>query len=1165
MKFNHLHVHSHYSLLDGLAKIDDLVAKAKADGMEALALTDHGSMYGVIEFYQKCKAQGIKPIIGVEAYLAATSLSDKSQGLAAKRYHVILLAQNDIGYRNLIKLTTIAHLEGFYYKPRIDWELLKKHADGIVCLSACLQGELPEAILRNDEKKAEEVILKYKELFGDRYFLEVQHHPNIPDQKKVNAKIFELGKKHEVPIVATNDIHYLNTEDAEAHDILICLQTKKKIADTNRMSMLGEDFSFFTTAQMADFFRGNPEVIENTNKVVEMCNLEIELNRTLLPSFDLPADKTAAGYLRELCEENFQARYGFELKNAETKEQKEISTRLDFELETIEKMGFSAYFLIVQDFINWAKKSGIAVGPGRGSAAGSIVAYLTKITDIDPIAYDLLFERFLNPDRISMPDIDTDFADKRRDEVLKYTEEKYGKDHVAQIITFGTMAARAAVRDVGRVLDLPYSFCDQISKLIPMSIDLDEAINNVAEVRDMYSSNSDAKRLLDFAKKLEGVARHASTHACGVVIAPMPLDNFVPCQYSTSGDEAIVSQYSLHPIEDLGLLKMDFLGLKNLTIIEQAIEIIEAVHKISLPQDEIPLDDEKTYRLFQEGKTTGVFQFESGGMKRYLRQLSPERFEDIIAMVALYRPGPMQFIDTFIKRKSGGEKITYLHPSMERALAETYGVTVYQEQVMALSKDMAGFTGGQADTLRKAIGKKKADLMAKMKDEFIVGCQKNKIDKRAAEEVWKTWEAFAQYCFNKSHAACYAMISYRTAYLKANYPAEFMASLLTSDLDNMERVAIEIDECSQLGIEILPPDVNESFGRFAVVKESLSTESPKIRFGLSAIRNVGDNVSKAIIAERKANGQYQRLEDFLLRLENRVLNKKSIEGLIKSGALDRFGDRNYLNDNIDKMLFFLKETEKDSQSNQVSLFSSAGPTLRLRDEITKTSKEQILSWEREFLGLYVSEHPFKMFENELAPVITKLIEAKQLKEEGQKVRVAGVVTGIKKILTKKGDPMLFVKIEDAITGVELLVFPKIYQETMSLWQEEKILVVEGSFSIKDGDPKVLVNQVFEINEQNKLMLAENLKTKPIAEPDRGKYYKKKDTDNSPNNKIPQVVLAYPKGATKEQATAVKKLFLEYPGEEIVVLKIGEKMIRTNFKIAKSEEFDEKYSALIGLI
>src|SRR3989339_530784 len=786
MKFVHLHVHSHYSLLDGLAKIDDLVQKATEDSMPALALTDHGVMYGVIEFYQKCNKAGIK--------------------------------------------------------PRIDWELLNKYKEGLICLSACQAGEIANAILNRTIEEAEKVAEKYLELFGKgNYYLEVQHHPNLAKQKIVNDAIFKIGKKLDIPIVATNDVHYLNTEDAEAHDILICLQTKKKITDENRMSYLGEDFSMYTSQQMVDNFRANPEVVENTIKVAEMCNVEIKLGEIQLPVFDLPEGRSPFDALVTECKKGMQKRYGFEADKPESDEEKKIVDRMNYELSVIEKTGYAAYFLITQDFITWAKNNNILVGPGRGSAAGSLVAYLTQITNLEPLKYDLLFERFLNPDRVSMPDIDTDFGDVRRVDVIRYVEEKYGKDHVSQIITFGTMAARAAVRDVGRVLDVPYLFCDKVAKLIPMGMTIDTAINQTVELKELYESNSDAKRLLNFSRKLEGVARHSSTHACGVLITPKVLTEYTPIQYSATGENDVVSQYSLHPVEDLGLLKMDFLGLKNLTIIEHALEVIYKIHGKKIDLDNIELDNEKTYKLFQEGKTTGVFQFESSGMKKYLRKLKPTQFEDLVAMVALYRPGPLNsgMVDEFIDRKHGRKEIVFAHKIMEESLKNTYGVIVYQEQVMQLSKDMAGFTGGQADTLRKAMGKKIADLMAKMKVEFVAGCEKNKLPKRLAEDTFASMEKFAEYGFNKSHAACYALISYQTAYLKANYPAEFMASLLTSDQENMDRVAIEIDECKQMGIEVLPPDINESFRTFTVVADSLKTNNPTIRFGLQAIRNFG--------------------------------------------------------------------------------------------------------------------------------------------------------------------------------------------------------------------------------------------------------------------------------------------------------------------------------------
>ena len=874
MKFTHLHVHSHYSLLDGLAKIEDLVGKAAEDGMPALALTDHGVMYGAIEFYQRCKKAGIKPIVGVEGYIAENGLRNKSAA-TEKRYHVILLAKNEQGYRNLIRLTSIAHLEGFYYKPRIDFETLAEFHEGLICLSACLQGEVAQAIKNKGLDAAEQVAKKYFDLFGEgNYYFEVQHHPNLPEQKKVNDALFELGRKMNIPVVATNDVHYLNSEDADAHDILICLQTKKKITDENRMSYLGEDFSLYKTSQMCDFFRGNPEVIENTNRIVEACNLELTLGQIQLPTFDVPTGQTPFEYLTTMCHEGLKNRFNFSIEAMTTEEEKKIVERLDYELKVIERTGYATYFLIVQDFINWAKNNGVVVGPGRGSGAGSLVAYLTNITNLNPLRYDLLFERFLNPDRISMPDFDTDFADTRRAEVLHYVEERYGKDHVSQIITFGTMAARAAVRDVGRVLDMPYSFCDKVAKLIPMTLSLDEALTQSVELKDLYESNPDAKRLLDYARKLEGVARHASTHACGILITPRPLVEYAPLQYSIADDKSIVSQYSLHPVEDLGLLKMDFLGLKNLTVIENACEVIEKLHGVKIDIDNLPLDDAPTYKLFQNGRTTGVFQFESGGMKRYLKKLKPTEFEDLIAMVALYRPGPLNsgMVDEFIDRKHGRKALAYAHPIMEASLKNTYGVIVYQEQVMQLSKDMAGFTGGQADTLRKAMGKKIADLMDKMKADFVAGCVKNSLPKNLAEDTFASMEKFAEYGFNKSHAACYALIAYQTAYLKANYPAEFMASLLTSDNDNMERVAIEIDECKQMGIQVLPPDINESYTTFTVVADSLKNAAPRIRFGLKAVRNLGENIVKAIIHERKEGGRFESFEDLLLRVKNKDFN-----------------------------------------------------------------------------------------------------------------------------------------------------------------------------------------------------------------------------------------------------------------------------------------------------
>ncbi|MDD5341230.1 MAG: DNA polymerase III subunit alpha [Patescibacteria group bacterium] len=1080
MKFVPLHVHTDYSLLDGLAKINDLIAKAKADGMEAMAITDHGAMYGVIEFYQKAKKAGIKPIIGVEAYITPNSRHSKQPKIDERRHHLILLAKNNIGYKNLVKLVTIAHLEGFYYKPRIDHEVLEQHKEGLIALSACVEGEIPNAILTHkDLDKAGKILEKYLNIFGkENFFLELQSHPNLPIQKTANDGLKELAKKYGVGLVGTNDTHYLNTEDARAHDILICVQTNHKVTEENRMSMMGEDFSLKTTKQMIEEFADCPEAIENTNKVAEMCNVELEFNKNVLPTFNVPDSLTPEKYLERLCKNGLVYRYGGELSgenwvmdedsvitknpNREFKK-KDILERLSYELGVIEKTGFAPYFLIVADFINWAKNNGIVVGPGRGSAAGSLVAFLTRITNLDPLAYDLLFERFLNPERISMPDIDTDFADIRRDDVIRYVEEKYGKDHVAQIITFGTMAARAAVRDTGRALGLPYSYCDKIAKMIPMNSSLKEALETVTDLAEEYKNNADCKDLIDNALKLEGVCRHASTHACGVVITPETLTEFMPLQFGTGDDNEIVAQYSLHPIEDLGLLKMDFLGLSNLTIIENTLEAIEKIHGLKIDIDKLPLDDKKSFELFQRGETTGVFQLESGGMKRYLKLLKPTGIEDIIAMVALYRPGPIELIPQYISNKHGETKPFYLHPKLEPILGKTNGVAIYQEQLMEIARSLAGFTLGEADVLRKAVGKKIKSLLNEQKAKFIKNCVKNDVDKKTAEQVFAFIEPFAGYGFNRSHAACYAMIAYQTAYLKANYPAEFMASLLTSDLNDTDRIALEVAECRNMGIEVLAPDINESFTRFTVVAESLKEKKPRIRFGLSAVKNVGMNLTKAIIHERKNGGHYQSLADFLSRVKDKDLNKKSLESLIKCGALDQFGDRYEMLMNIDKLLAFVKEVHNESISQQNSLFNLAGSQIKHDLHLEKfkpVSKREKLAWEKELLGLYISEHPFSEFQAELEGYILNTIHIKKGLGLGSgNIRIAGVIHTIKKIITQKGEVMLFVKIEDTYDSVETIVFPSVYSTSKENWVEGNIVIINGIISNKDGEFKVICNEV----------------------------------------------------------------------------------------------------------
>jgi len=828
-KFVHLHVHTHYSLLDGMGKIPNLLDRAKELGMDSIAITDHGVMYGALEFYQEAKLRGIKPILGMEAYVAPRSHDLKQPKLDTDSYHLTLLAKNKQGYLNLMKLSTIGHLDGYYYYPRIDKKLLKEYNEGIIALSGCLSGEVARSALSGNDSKALKAVEDYKNIFGDDFYIEVQHLPGEEDQEIANKKLFELGKKTGTKIVATKDVHYVNKDDREAHDILICVQTGKTVEDENRLKM-DTDLSLASGDEMADAFKNNPEVITNTIEIAKKCSVEIELNQILIPPFKLPSGETPNSYLEKLCHEGLEKRYQKKITDIS----KEVIDRLDYELGVIERTGFAPYFLIVADFVNYAKDQGILVGPGRGSAAGSLVSYVLNITDLDPLEFNLLFERFLNAERISMPDIDMDFADDRRGEVIEYVIQKYGADHVAQIITFGTMAAKAAVRDVGRAMGLSYGDVDKIAKLIPFGLHLIEAIESSPELKNLYRNDETVKKLIDFAMKLEGVARHASTHAAGVVISPQPLVNYVPLQKAVKGNTSIVTQFAMGDLESMGLLKMDFLGLSNLTIIGGALEIIEAVEHVNIDIETIPMEDKETFKLLSRGGTTGVFQLESDGMKRILKDLKPTVFEDIIAVVALYRPGPMQWIDDFIKRKHGKSHVKYIHPTLENALKETYGIPVYQEQVMQIAKDVAGFSGPQADTLRKAMGKKIATLMKKQKQLFIDGAIKNGLSKELAQKIFDMMEDFAQYGFNKSHAACYAMIAYRTAYLKAHYPNCFMAALLTSDQNNMDRVTIEVSECERMGIEVLPPDVNESFGGFSVVPGTSN-----IRFGLSAIKNVG--------------------------------------------------------------------------------------------------------------------------------------------------------------------------------------------------------------------------------------------------------------------------------------------------------------------------------------
>lgn len=1202
--FVHLHLHTHYSLLDGLSKIPEVIDKAIEFGMDAIAITDHGTMYGAIEFYKTAKKKGIKPIIGCEIYIAPRSHLDKTPKIDQANYHLILLAKNEKGYKNLIKLVSIAHMDGFYYKPRVDKELLRMYSEGLIASSGCMGGEVPDSILSGNLDRAQKLALEYQDIFGkDHFYLELQHHPTLTDQQKVNDGLIEISKRTGIPVVATKDSHYINPEDRKAQEVLLCLQTGKMMDDPARME-IDADLSLPSEEVMREHFSHIPEAIENTRKIADMCDLEIKMGELFLPNFPIPEGYTTESFLERECYIGVLERFTKEQiarttiddmvlrKKVEESIDKEKVDRLKYELEVIKKSGYAGYFLVTADFINWAKNNGVLVGPGRGSAAGAIVSYVLKITDLNPLDYDLLFERFLNPDRISAPDIDMDFADEKRGSVIQYVTEKYGADHVAQIITFGTMAARMAVRDVGRVLGFSYADVDRIAKMIPERMDLKDSLKNVKELSDLYKSDPKMKEMLDLTLKLEGVARHASMHAAGVVISRDPVTDYVPVQRAQKGDIAAVTQYTMNYLEEVGLLKMDFLGLANLTIIGNALRIIRKVYGQEIDISKLPMDDELTFKLLQRGETTGVFQLESDGMKKHIKELKPTVFEDIIAMVAMYRPGPMQFIESFINRKQGREKITYEHPSMEPALKDTYGVTIYQEQVIRLSKDMAGMTGGQADTLRRAIGKKKASLMATMKDVFINGCVKNGIKKEIAENVWRTWEDFSEYCFNKSHAACYAMIAYQTAYLKAHYPEAFMAALMTSDKGDLDRIAKEIDECRSMGIEVSPPDVNESFMTFAVVPDE-----KKIRYALSAIKNVGEGPIVVIESARKEGGKFVSLEDFIKRTASNEINKKSLESLIKCGALDHFGERNQMLISLDSILAFAQNIRKEKESSQMDIFGNLVEVAEINkvtliDTIPASEKEK-LDWEKELLGIYISSHPLSQYKSFIGTTFKAIGELKE-SDEGKDARLLGVIAKIQKITTRNKEPMLFVVFEDFISQTELLVFPKVYNENPAFWTEGKIIVVTGKVSTKDGAIKILTNKYEEFNPQ---LISEYEKPVPPSNGFRNGNFSWKnnsadrrgDTAKSPNNgqshgaapmtdlsvisdqgisPAEKVAITFKPGVNVELFDRVKRVLYKYEGGSPLVLVIkddsgGERKVLTSFKVRVDEQLKRELMMILG--
>ena len=1070
--FVHLHNHTFHSVLDGLTKIHDLVDKVKELGMEAAAVTDHGTMSGILDYYKTAKKAGIKPIIGIETYVATRSRFDRDPGKDKQRFHLTVLAMNNTGFHNLMKLSTRANLEGMYYKPRIDHDLLEELNEGLIVLSGCASGEIGVALKEDDYDRARDIAKWYKSIFGDRYYLELQDHGHPKSnthwdvQAKINEGLIKLSKELDIEMVVTCDGHYLTHEYQDAHEILLCVGTGSYLSDEKRMSLKDFELHLTDPRDIIDHWGEEfPEVIRNTKKIADRCDVEIELGRILIPKYPLPDGENEHSYLFRLTYQGLLQRYnGASKEEAEKLDPDEIIPRLsdevreraEMELGVMGNMGYEGYFLIVQDFINWGKSQGIVFGPGRGSAAGSIVAYALNITDLDPLKYGLLFERFLNPDRISMPDIDVDIQDTRRDEVIEYCAKKYGEDHVSNIATFGKMFGRMAVRDVARVLEVPYAESDRLAKLVPppnqgRHIPLSVSIKEDADLRNEYENNPTAKEVLDYAIQLEGTIRSHGVHACGVVIAPDTLANYIPLEMAQKG--VVATQFPMGEVEELGLLKMDFLGLSNLTIINNAMRIIRKAYKKEINLSELPLDDKKTYELFQRGDTTGVFQLESAGMKRYLRGLKPTTFEDIIAMVALYRPGPMQFIDSFIRRKHGEEEITYLHSGMKNSLKNTYGILVYQEQFMQISKEWCGFTGGQADTLRKAVGKKKIDLMKKVKPEFVEGAVKvGGATKEIAETFWTQLEEFANYCFNKSHAACYGLIAYWTAYLKAHYPDAFMAALMTSDHDDTDRLAIEITECKHMGISVLSPDVNESFVEFAVVPNE-----NKIRFGMSAVKGVGVGAVEEVLRARE-DGPFTSVEDFARRVSTGKFNRKAWESLIKSGAFDDMGDRSDLLFNLDSITSFASKLQKEAASGQTNLFGMLGgddaasvqSTLHLQKAPVKHDDKERLMWERELLGLYISAHPLDRYEtylSEQTQPLTQLVP----EYDSRMMTVGGIISTVRTIVTKSGSKMAFVGIEDKFGEGEIIVFPNLYEKVGAKLVQDAVIRVSGKNSARDRD------------------------------------------------------------------------------------------------------------------
>jgi len=1043
-KFAHLHVHTEYSLLDGMCRIPQLIVRTKELGMDSLAITDHGAMYGVIDFYVAAKEAGIKPIIGCEVYVAETDCRSREPAHKSP-YHLTLLAKNEKGYRNLLQLVTKSHLEGFYYKPRVDKELLKLHHDGLIALSGCAHGELARLVLEGRNDELARAASWYKEVFGD-YYLEIQRHP-IPELEQINQELISLSTKLDIPPVATFDVHYIDKKDAPAHELLLCVQTNTSVYDEKRLKLAGDFFYLKSPEEVEQLFADLPQAVENAQAIADMCQLELDFSKLHLPRVELPQGRKADDFLAELCWQGLGKRY--------QEPGSEVKERLSRELDVIQKTRFAHYFLVVWDIISFARERGIYFGV-RGSAAASLALYCLGVTDVDPLAYGLVFERFLNVERRELPDIDLDFQDDRRDEVLTYVNQKYGSDHVAQIITFGTMGARAAIRDTGRALGMPYGQVDRVARLIPLelTITLDRALEQSRELYEIYHQDAAIRNLIDSAKKLEGMVRHVSTHAAGVVIAHEPLIEYVPLQLLGKGEQrTVMTQFHMGNIARLGLLKMDFLGLSNLTILAKVKEIIAQNRGISLDLQHIPLDDAKTFELLASGETKGIFQLESSGMRRYIKELKPTNFSDIAAMVALYRPGPMEQIPTFIRAKQGVAPIHYPHPILKEILEETYGVIVYQEQVIFIAQALAGYSLGQADILRKAMGKKIPAVMKKEERNFIAGAKKNSIPPELAQEVFSLIEPFAGYAFNKAHSVSYGLIAYCTAYLKANYPIEYMVALLDTYSDNMDKVRSAIAECRRLGIKVLPPDISKSHASFAIEKDD--ENNPAIRFGLAAVKNVGFSPVEHILSGRDSDGDFKSMEDFCYRADLRNINKKVLESLIKVGAFDSLGSRKALLESLNKIISLAQAQQRAKESGQVSMFdvwgpSSPAPRVGYEQAGEEVSVKQKLIWERELLGVYFSQ-PLDFLAREPSSPGTVSCGEINMDMVDETVTITGMVVSVRQAHTRDNRPFVVASIEDLDASIEVIAWPRLYESTQGIWQEGNILTIKGLVKVRDGE------------------------------------------------------------------------------------------------------------------